>query len=88
MQTAAQLEADSADHVANNLAYLRASTGRAMPPVYGLSMSRHNGPRFDFSGYRPPTWNGVEICIETLVAKVGNTRPWPLFLTNYTIMAW
>lgn len=69
-----------------NLAYARLFSGRDLPTVYGLSMSRSGaglgGAALDALNIRTPSYNLIGSCIETLVNKLGRNRIWVKYLTD------
>jgi hypothetical protein len=69
-----------------NLAYARMASGRDLPTVYGLSMSRSasgtGGTALEYLNFRSPTFNLIGSAIETLVNKLGRNRIWVKYLTD------
>jgi len=87
MQDVAQsLEVWSYNRRYLNLAYARLFSGRDLPTVYGLSMSRSGsgmgGAALDALNIRTPSFNLIGSCIETLVNKLGRNRIWVKYLTD------
>jgi hypothetical protein len=83
-ETVAQLEAHQADRRYANVVYNRLATGRDLPNVYGLAMSRRNYGPFSnaLETYQPPAVNVCAMAVETLTASVGKNRPWIMFTTS------
>lgn len=69
-----------------NLAYARMFSGRDLPTVYGLSMSKSaagsGGVALEYLNFRTPTFNLIGSSIETLVNKLGRNRVWVQYLTD------
>lgn len=69
-----------------NLAFARMASGRDLPTVYGLSMSRSasglGGLAAEALNFRSPTFNLIGSAIETLVNKLGRNRIWVKYLTD------
>lgn len=69
-----------------NLAYARMASGRDLPTVYGLSMSKSasgsGGVALDYLNFRTPAFNLIGSAIETLVNKLGRNRIWVKYLTD------
>ena len=69
-----------------NLAYARMASGRDLPTIYGLSMSRSasgsGGVALEYLNFRTPTFNLIGSAIETLVNKLGRNRIWVKYLTD------
>ena len=67
-----------------NVIYNRLATGRDLPNVYGLSMSRRTNQAFSdaIASYQPPSVNVAAMSVESMTAKVGRNRPWLMFTTT------
>lgn len=70
-----------------NLAYARMFSGRDLPTVYGLSMSRSasgmaGSVALEYLNFRTPTFNVIGSAIETLTNKLGRNRVWVQYLTD------
>jgi hypothetical protein len=79
---ASRMEQFDFERRARNLVFARLATGRDLPNIYGLSMSRGVGRPLDMTGWRAPVFNVCGSSVETLTNKVGRNKPWILFLTD------
>lgn len=87
MDVATSLEVWSYNRRYVNLAYARMFSGRDLPTIYGLSMSRSavglgGAAALEFLNVRTPAFNLIGSCIETLVNRLGRNRIWVKYLTD------